>query len=324
MDPVAKNIHESLHGSEHTAKNKTITMSVDSEGTPSVVMKIDLSNRLPKNDDVAKDTKSTENNEQDKRSSTKDFQDKITGGSGKVAETEKSMKNKQLCVERTNRKITSCSDKFSKADLLLQIPEKMEVNFDEDSDVEYSETEDGVTEGVKHEAEKTDKAESLNLSFGTSLKQNLVDIHKIETEKPDNYDTLCESYAGSSSKAGPEKPDLQGNQTSFVIEVTLKDKPKQKQTEKNTTINKKTEKVEPVNVTVEIGGELTKKQSAEKGETKVRAPWPLCSKLRTSLVYILLNFQTLIYQISHYFLLKKCEKLLPFFSAKNIIVVIKW
>ena len=37
---------------------------------------------------------------------------------------------------------------------------------------------------------------------------------------------------------------------------------------------------------------------------------PGCSKLTTSLVNILFNFQTLIFQIHCYFLLKKCENLL--------------
>ena len=37
---------------------------------------------------------------------------------------------------------------------------------------------------------------------------------------------------------------------------------------------------------------------------------PCCSKLTTSLVNVSLKFQTLISEICHYFLLKKCEKLL--------------
>ena len=37
---------------------------------------------------------------------------------------------------------------------------------------------------------------------------------------------------------------------------------------------------------------------------------PSCSKLTTSLVNVSLKFQTLISQISRYFLFKKCEKLL--------------
>ena len=37
---------------------------------------------------------------------------------------------------------------------------------------------------------------------------------------------------------------------------------------------------------------------------------PSCSKLTTSLVNVLLKFQTLISSIRQYFLLKKCEKLL--------------
>ena len=42
----------------------------------------------------------------------------------------------------------------------------------------------------------------------------------------------------------------------------------------------------------------------------VRGPGPGCSKLTTSLVNVPLKFQTLISEICHYFLLKKCEKLL--------------
>ena len=45
-------------------------------------------------------------------------------------------------------------------------------------------------------------------------------------------------------------------------------------------------------------------------------PGPVCSKQMTSLVNVLLKFQTLISQICQYFLLKKCEKLI--FSTKNI------
>ena len=54
-------------------------------------------------------------------------------------------------------------------------------------------------------------------------------------------------------------------------------------------------------------------------------PWPGCSKLMTSLVSVLLKFQTLISEICPYFLLKKTEKLLyksfsHFFFNKNISV----
>ena len=52
---------------------------------------------------------------------------------------------------------------------------------------------------------------------------------------------------------------------------------------------------------------------------------PGCSKLTTSLVNVSLKFQTLISEICHYFLLKKCEKLLQckaslIFSTKNFSV----
>ena len=52
---------------------------------------------------------------------------------------------------------------------------------------------------------------------------------------------------------------------------------------------------------------------------------PGCSKLTTSLVNVSLKFQTLISEIRHYFLLKKCDKLLhcksfSCFFSKNISV----
>ena len=58
---------------------------------------------------------------------------------------------------------------------------------------------------------------------------------------------------------------------------------------------------------------------------------PGCSKLTTSLVNVLLKFQTLISEICQSFLLKKCEKLLhslqkllSFFSNKiSVYLVIK-
>ena len=51
---------------------------------------------------------------------------------------------------------------------------------------------------------------------------------------------------------------------------------------------------------------------------------PGCSKLMTSLVNVSLKFQTLISEIRHYFLLKKCEKLLSFFQQKiSVYLVIK-
>ena len=54
-------------------------------------------------------------------------------------------------------------------------------------------------------------------------------------------------------------------------------------------------------------------------------PGPGCSKLTISLDNVSLKFQTLIYQIRQYFLLKKCEKLLhcksfSHFFNKNISV----
>ena len=50
---------------------------------------------------------------------------------------------------------------------------------------------------------------------------------------------------------------------------------------------------------------------------------PGCSKLTTSLVNVLLKFQTLMSKLCQYFLLKKCEKLLQaslIFSTKNVSV----
>ena len=53
-------------------------------------------------------------------------------------------------------------------------------------------------------------------------------------------------------------------------------------------------------------------------------PGPGCSKLTTSLVNVSLKFQTLISETSHYFLLKKCEKLLSYFQRKiSVNLVIK-
>ena len=46
---------------------------------------------------------------------------------------------------------------------------------------------------------------------------------------------------------------------------------------------------------------------------------PGCSELTTSLVNVSLNFQELISQICHYFLLKKCEKLLQCKSFSHFI-----
>ena len=47
-----------------------------------------------------------------------------------------------------------------------------------------------------------------------------------------------------------------------------------------------------------------------------------CSKLTTSLVNVSIKFQTLIFEISQYFLLKKCEKI--FFQQKiSVCLVIK-
>ena len=56
-----------------------------------------------------------------------------------------------------------------------------------------------------------------------------------------------------------------------------------------------------------------------------RLSGPACSKLTTLLVNISLKFQSLMSEISHYFLLKKCEKLLQcksfsHFLNKNISV----
>ena len=58
---------------------------------------------------------------------------------------------------------------------------------------------------------------------------------------------------------------------------------------------------------------------------KMAKPGPGSSKLTTSLVNISLEFQMLISEIHYYFLLKKCEKLLPcksysYFFNKNISV----
>ena len=50
-----------------------------------------------------------------------------------------------------------------------------------------------------------------------------------------------------------------------------------------------------------------------------KRPGPGCSKLTTSLVNVSLKFQTLISEICHYFLLKKCEKLLQCKSFSHFL-----
>ena len=55
---------------------------------------------------------------------------------------------------------------------------------------------------------------------------------------------------------------------------------------------------------------------------------PGCSKLTMSLVNVSLKFQTLISEICHYFLLKKCEKLLhcksfPHFPVFKLITSLR-
>ena len=48
-----------------------------------------------------------------------------------------------------------------------------------------------------------------------------------------------------------------------------------------------------------------------------------CSKLTTSLVNVLFNFQKLISQICQYFLLKKCQKLLQAFALQKLLSFIQ-
>ena len=59
-----------------------------------------------------------------------------------------------------------------------------------------------------------------------------------------------------------------------------------------------------------------------------KAPGPCCSKLMLSLVNFSLKFQTLISEIRHNFLLKKCEKLQKLLSLLqqklSVDLVIKW
>ena len=49
---------------------------------------------------------------------------------------------------------------------------------------------------------------------------------------------------------------------------------------------------------------------------RLSCPGPGCSKLATWLVNVSLKFQTLISQIRHYFMLKKCESIFHFFNKK--------
>ena len=62
---------------------------------------------------------------------------------------------------------------------------------------------------------------------------------------------------------------------------------------------------------------------------KSKTSGPGCSKLTTSLVNVSLKFQMLISNISQYFLLKKCEKLLQcksfshFFSTKISVCLVR-
>ena len=112
-----------------------------------------------------------------------------------------------------DRQTGDTADKHKKSDLVLNIPEKMVVSLEESLD-ELDSTEGNIVIDemakddidIRDVEETIEPSQTLNMSFGTSLKQNLLVVHDIKTENLyDGYDKLSEGYAGEESKAGPEK-----------------------------------------------------------------------------------------------------------------------
>ena len=178
-----------LHSTTDWREKKTVAKSVNAQGARTVLIIVDI-----KPDHI-------EHTEKEKEKTTE------------AKDSEASAMKHASSNETEDRRNGDLSDKKRKSDLVLNIPEKMVVSLEESLD--ESDTSVGnvaIDEIAKddidiHNVEETmEPSHTLNVSFGTSLKQNLLVVHDIRTENLEGgYDKLCESYAGEETKAGPEK-----------------------------------------------------------------------------------------------------------------------
>ena len=193
-----------LHSTTDWREKKAVAKSVNAQGARTVLIIVDI-----KPDHI-------EHTEKEKEKTTE------------AKDSEASAMKHARSNETEDRRNGDLSDKKKKSDLVLNIPEKMVVSLEESLD--ESDTSVGnvaIDEMAKddidiHNVEETiEPSHTLNMSFGTSLKQNLLVVHDIRTENlEEGYDKLSESYAGEESKAGPEKTTAKAS----PVEITATSK----------------------------------------------------------------------------------------------------
>ena len=280
---MSDSIHKGVHGTTDWVERKTVSKSVNTKGATTVLVILNVKPDHVHSTETEAVKEKTE--EAGKSEASPEKLSRLDSGDG--------------------RKTVDSTDKKKKPDLVLQVPEKMVVILDEShhemdtSECSFDENNidnrDGIAFDDFREREETNESsQTLNMSFGKSLKQNLPSVLEIKAEKLDEaLDKLSENYAGEESKAGPEKTTTDktspvksttatagGGAKTGLIKSSLaggdsKAAPTKPPDSAETTstlvvdvIVKDKQKGDPsstVNVTVEFDEDLAAKQKDEKG-----------------------------------------------------------
>ena len=259
---MTRSIREGLHGGNKVVRKKSVSKS---SGAQSITVKIDLgncpqNNELAENQDDVKDINTMESsdafvkrNDSSKRSSKENM-----GKSNVVLYIPEKLQLALDVVTDTGIESSIDSEEMLAGSHIRHLDEEPAEECNKVNDIYSKRTE--LTSPVKVEKEGTKISESLNTSFSTNLKQNLLNIHEIRTEKPGDYAAVCESYEGAISAAGPDKPSSPSNTDEVDVEMTAKEKG-----EDSKTVQKKSER-EPAKHTAEMAEDLSTKTKEEKGK----------------------------------------------------------
>ena len=105
-------------------------------------------------------------------------------------------------------------------DRVLHIPEKIEIKLEDEVDTDDDDHEKSEDSRMVHIGRNVAdrNSESLDQSFTSTLKQNLLSVHKIKTEMTGDFDTVSESYKGAVSASGPQKSSLDRKKDGVVAD----------------------------------------------------------------------------------------------------------
>ena len=194
IDSWARNVRAGLHGGSRQVGKRNVLKVPGGKGAQAFKIRIDIDQDRPPTTESAEE---------------KDGDDTNANKTQGPPHTSSRSKNSN-----------SLKESVGKVDMVLHIPEKIEIKLEDEVDTDDDDHEHSEDSRMVHIGRNVAdrNSESLDQSFTSTLKQNLLSVHEIKTEKPGDLDKVSESYKGAVSASGPQKASLDRKKDGVVAD----------------------------------------------------------------------------------------------------------